>query len=143
MVQALRVISVQRGVDPREYVLVSFGGAGGQHVCALAEALGMQRALVPVHAGVLSALGMLVAPRARQLSRTHAGLLADTAESPLREELQALAERAGGSWSRKASRKRSSSATSASISVTRGSPIRLTLPWTGSGTDGTGLSRGA
>jgi N-methylhydantoinase A len=92
MVQALRVISVQRGVDPREHVLVSFGGAGGLHVCALAEALGMQRALVPVHAGVLSALGMLVAPRARQLSRTRAGLLADAAEGLLEEELQALAK---------------------------------------------------
>jgi len=92
MVQALRVISVQRGVDPREHVLVSFGGAGGLHVCALAEALGMQRALVPVHAGVLSALGMLVAPRARQLSRTHAGLLTDAAEGALEEGLQSLAE---------------------------------------------------
>jgi N-methylhydantoinase A len=86
------VISVQRGVDPREHVLVSFGGAGGLHVCALAEALGMQRALVPVHAGVLSALGMLVAPRARQLSRTHAGLLTDAAERLLEEALQNLAE---------------------------------------------------
>ena len=93
MVQALRVISVQRGVDPREHVLVSFGGAGGLHVCALAEALGMRHALVPVHAGVLSALGMLVAPRARQLSRTRAGLLADAAEGALGEEFHALAER--------------------------------------------------
>ena len=92
MVQALRVISVQRGVDPREHVLVSFGGAGGLHVCALAEALGMQRALAPVHAGVLSALGMLVAPRARQLSRTRAELLTDAAEGALEEELQILAE---------------------------------------------------
>ena len=92
MVQALRVISVQRGVDPREHVLVSFGGAGGLHVCALAEALGMQRALVPVHAGVLSALGMLVAPRARQVSRTRAGLLTEAAEGALEEELQTLAE---------------------------------------------------
>ncbi len=70
MARALRVISVQRGVDPRPLSLMSFGGAGGLHVCALAERLGMRRALVPVHAGVLSALGMLVAPRARQLSRT-------------------------------------------------------------------------
>jgi N-methylhydantoinase A len=91
MVQALRVISVQRGLDPREHVLVSFGGAGGLHVCALAEALGMQRALVPVHAGVLSALGMLAAPRARQLSHTRTGLLVDTAEAVVLEELQALA----------------------------------------------------
>ncbi|RMG27785.1 MAG: hydantoinase/oxoprolinase family protein [Gammaproteobacteria bacterium] len=70
MAQALRVISVQRGHDPAEFVLASFGGAGGLHVCALAEHLGMRRALVPVHAGVLSALGMLTAPPARELSQS-------------------------------------------------------------------------
>ncbi|MDH3985577.1 MAG: hydantoinase/oxoprolinase family protein [Gammaproteobacteria bacterium] len=91
MAQALRVISVQRGVDPREYVLVSFGGAGGLHVCALAEALGMSRALVPVHAGVLSALGMLAAARSRQLSRTLTGVLEDFSDARLAEQLQALA----------------------------------------------------
>jgi N-methylhydantoinase A len=91
MAQALRVISVQRGVDPREYVLVSFGGAGGLHVCALAEALGMTRALVPVHAGVLSALGMLAAARSRQLSRTLTGVLQDFSDTRLTEGLQALA----------------------------------------------------
>ena len=91
MAQALRVISVQRGIDPRPYMLVSFGGAGGLHVCALADALGMRRALVPVHAGVLSALGMLVAPRSRQVSRTLTGVLADFTEIALVHELQALA----------------------------------------------------
>ena len=70
MAQALRVMSVQRGIDPKELSLVSFGGAGGLHVCALAEALTMKQAMVPRYAGVLSALGMLVAPRARQLSQT-------------------------------------------------------------------------
>ncbi|WP_339897498.1 hydantoinase/oxoprolinase family protein [uncultured Gilvimarinus sp.] len=70
MVSALRVISVQRGRNPREFSLCCFGGAGGLHVCALADELGMSRALVPIHGGVLSALGMLVAPRERQLSRT-------------------------------------------------------------------------
>lgn len=77
MAQALRVMSVQRGIDPRELTLVSFGGAGGLHVCALAEALDMSEALVPVHAGVLSALGMLVAPRSRQLSQTINQLMQD------------------------------------------------------------------
>jgi N-methylhydantoinase A len=91
MAQALRVISVQRGVDPRAHVLVSFGGAGGLHVCALAEALGMTHALVPVHAGVLSALGMLAAPRARQLSHTLTGELAGFDAGMLDRELQALA----------------------------------------------------
>jgi N-methylhydantoinase A len=91
MAQALRVISVQRGVDPRQYVLLSFGGAGGLHVCALAAALGMSRAMVPVHAGVLSALGMLAAARSRQLSRTVTGLLGDFSDSALAEQLQTLA----------------------------------------------------
>jgi len=91
MAQALRVISVQRGVDPGNHVLVSFGGAGGLHVCALAEALGMRRALVPVHAGVLSALGMLVAPRARQLSRTLTGALAGFTADELQQQLETLA----------------------------------------------------
>jgi len=75
MARALRVISVQRGLDPRDFVLTSFGGAGGLHVCALAEALGMRHALVPVHAGVLSALGMLAAPAGRTLTRTWLGRL--------------------------------------------------------------------
>ena len=75
MVRALRVMSVQRGVDPVSLTLVSFGGAGGLHVCALADALKMQKAIIPMHAGVLSALGMLVAPRSRQLSRSVIGLL--------------------------------------------------------------------
>ena len=92
MAQALRVISVQRGIDPREHVLVSFGGAGGLHVCALAEALGMRRAIVPVQAGVLSALGMLAAPRARQLSRTLTGLLRDFTGEALEQALQSLAD---------------------------------------------------
>jgi len=92
MAQALRVISVQRGVDPGNHVLVSFGGAGGLHVCTLAEALGMRRALVPVQAGVLSALGMLVAPRARQLSRTVAGVLTGFAADDLQQQLETLAD---------------------------------------------------
>jgi N-methylhydantoinase A len=70
MAHALRVISVQRGIDPRDFTLLSFGGAGGLHVCALAEALQMRKAMVPVHCGVFSALGMLVTAPSRQLSRT-------------------------------------------------------------------------
>jgi N-methylhydantoinase A len=91
MAQALRVISVQRGIDPRHFVLVSFGGAGGLHVCALAEALGMRRVLVPVQAGVLSALGMLVTPPGRQLTRTVTGLLDGFTDAVLDDHLQALA----------------------------------------------------
>jgi N-methylhydantoinase A len=70
MVQALRVMSVELGEDPKDYTLVAFGGAGGLHVCALAEELQMQQAMVPVNAGVLSALGMLAAESTRERSRT-------------------------------------------------------------------------
>jgi len=70
MARALRVISVQRGIDPRPYALMTFGGAGGLHVCALADALGMKTAIVPINSGVLSAFGMLAAPRSRELSRS-------------------------------------------------------------------------
>jgi N-methylhydantoinase A len=60
MVGALRVISVERGLDPREFALVAFGGAGGMHACSLAEELGMKTVLVPRASGVLSALGLAV-----------------------------------------------------------------------------------
>ena len=60
MARALRVISVGRGLDPREFTLVAFGGAGGMHACALAEELGIGRVLVPEAAGVLSALGLAI-----------------------------------------------------------------------------------
>jgi len=90
MARALRVISVQRGIDPRGFALFAFGGAGGMHVCALAEMLDMHRAVVPARAGVLSALGMLVAPRGRQLSRTVGCLLAETDDAAIRAQLEAM-----------------------------------------------------
>jgi 5-oxoprolinase (ATP-hydrolysing) len=58
MADAVRRISVRRGYDPRGYALVAFGGAGGQHACALAELLGMTTVLLPRDAGLLSALGL-------------------------------------------------------------------------------------
>ena len=78
MVRALRTISVQRGYDPQDFVLTCFGGAGGLHVCALAETLNMHRAIVPVHGGVLSALGMLVAAPGRDLSVSCIQILLDS-----------------------------------------------------------------
>ncbi len=91
MAQALRVISVQRGIDPGGAVLCSFGGAGGLHVCALAEALGMDRALVPERAGVLSALGMLAAPPGRLLTRAWLGPLGARTDAEVAAALSALA----------------------------------------------------
>ncbi len=61
MERALRVMSVERGEDPREMVLVSFGGGGGLHACDLAKALGIPKVLISSHAATLSALGMLAA----------------------------------------------------------------------------------
>ena len=65
MVNAIRVVSIAEGVDPRQYALVAFGGAAGQHACAVARELGMQRVLCPPDAGVLSAYGIGMADVAR------------------------------------------------------------------------------
>ncbi|MCC6318647.1 MAG: hydantoinase/oxoprolinase family protein [Gemmatimonadaceae bacterium] len=70
MARALRRVSVERGIDPRECLLVAFGGGGPLHACGLAERLGMTRILVPPHAGVLSALGLAVAPEKRVAMRS-------------------------------------------------------------------------
>ena len=90
MAHALRVMSVQRGIDPQALSLVSFGGAGGLHVCALADALTMKQAMVPRYAGVLSALGMLVAPPARQLSQTFNYLLNDISVEQIEQRFELL-----------------------------------------------------
>ena len=73
MDQALRAVSVERGVDPRRLALVAFGGAGPLHACALAEALDMAAVLVPPRAGVLSAVGLLCAPPQRDAVRSWPG----------------------------------------------------------------------
>jgi 5-oxoprolinase (ATP-hydrolysing) len=61
MAQAIIEVSVERGADPRDHVLVGFGGAGGQHVCAIAERLGIREILLHPHAGLLSAYGIGIA----------------------------------------------------------------------------------
>ena len=63
MAAAVRVMTVERGVDPRELALLAFGGAGPMHGAAVAEELGMRRVIVPAASGVLSALGMVVSER--------------------------------------------------------------------------------
>ena len=70
MEKAIRVISVERGHDPRDFTLVSFGGAGGLHACALARALHIPRVLVPRFPGALSALGILMSDIVKDFSRT-------------------------------------------------------------------------
>jgi N-methylhydantoinase A len=70
MVQALRVISIARGHDPRRAGLVAFGGAGPMHACAIAEELGIPRVVVPRYPGVASALGLLLSDVRHDLART-------------------------------------------------------------------------
>jgi N-methylhydantoinase A len=70
MEKAIRVVSIERGRDPRHFALVAFGGAGGLHACALAEALGIPRVIVPALPGALSALGILASDVVKDYSRT-------------------------------------------------------------------------
>ena len=67
MAQAARVVTVERGVDPRELALVSFGGAGGLHAAGIADELGMSTVIAPVVGDVPSALGLAVSERRRDL----------------------------------------------------------------------------
>ena len=97
MERALRVISVERGVDPADYHLVAFGGAAGLHAAELAGSLGLKGVLIPPHPGLLSAYGMLVAPVVRERART----VLISSESPgahdqVRSILRALEEDALG-----------------------------------------------
>jgi N-methylhydantoinase A len=89
MVRALRVISVERGLDPREFALVAFGGAGGMHACALAEELDVATVLVPKAGGVLSALGLAISDLRRDYVRP---FLAPVAEADRRELEHAYGE---------------------------------------------------
>ena len=61
MSKILRIITIERGLDPRDFIIVAFGGAGPMHACALAEELGIRKVIVPVFPGVFSALGLVVA----------------------------------------------------------------------------------
>jgi N-methylhydantoinase A len=81
MEAALRVISVERGFDPRTFLLVAFGGAGPLHACDLAQALQIPRVLIPTTPGVLSALGMLAADVIKDYVRTVMVVSADAQET--------------------------------------------------------------
>jgi N-methylhydantoinase A len=93
MERAIRVISVERGYDPREFTLVAFGGAGPLHACALAKALQIPRVLIPACPGALSALGILLADTVRDYSKT-VMLKSDADLRPHFAELEERAESA-------------------------------------------------
>lgn len=88
MGRAIRVVSTERGYDPRDFALLAFGGCGGLHACELAEDLGINTVLVPALAGALSALGMLLADRIRDYS---AGALGQPDPAAIFEALEAQA----------------------------------------------------
>ena len=70
MERALRVVSIERGYDPREFALVAFGGAGGLHACELAETLAIPTVMIPARPGALSAFGILVSDVVKDYSRS-------------------------------------------------------------------------
>jgi N-methylhydantoinase A len=70
MEKALRVVSIERGYDPRQFALVAFGGAGAMHACELAQSLRIPKVIVPMYPGALSALGILISDVVKDHSRT-------------------------------------------------------------------------
>lgn len=96
MVRALKVISLERGHDPRDFALVAFGGAGGLHACRLADELEIERVIIPRSPGVLSAYGMLSTDPQRRYSASVLEPIDDVLATPdaLRMRLETLEERA-------------------------------------------------
>jgi N-methylhydantoinase A/oxoprolinase/acetone carboxylase beta subunit len=94
MERAIRVVSVQRGFDPRDFALLAFGGAGGMHACEIADTLDIATVIAPRHAGVLSALGMLLADVTKDYSLTVLRRAADVTQEELRERFAPLIARA-------------------------------------------------
>ncbi|HTV08082.1 MAG TPA: hydantoinase/oxoprolinase family protein [Candidatus Aquilonibacter sp.] len=90
MQRAIRIVSVERGHDPRQFTLVAFGGGGPLHACALARLLDMPRVLVPVLPGALSALGILLADSVSDVSRTV--MLPQAATGDLEERFRDMEE---------------------------------------------------
>lgn len=94
MVQALRVISIQRGYDPAEFNLLPFGGAAGLHMCAVARELGIRSIVVPVNSGILSAQGMLNAPAGQRVTQSLCALWSELTEHSVGQLIEKLRLRA-------------------------------------------------
>ena len=97
MTNAVRFVTAQRGHDPRRFTLVSFGGAGGLHACGLAEGLGIKRVLIPPYCGVLSALGMVVAPPVVDVAHTVVHLGTQVTDADIEAEFVRLSHEAEAS----------------------------------------------
>jgi N-methylhydantoinase A/oxoprolinase/acetone carboxylase beta subunit len=116
MERAIRVVSVERGHDPRRFALLAFGGCGGLHACEIAAELGIDTVLVPALAGVLSALGMLLASPVRDFA---AASLGRPNVEPLFRSLETQARKSlpGATLSRTADLRY------------RGQSYEITIPW--------------
>lgn len=131
MEKAIRVVSIERGRDPRDFALVAFGGAGGLHACALAEALRIPTVIVPAMPGALSALGILASDVVKDYSRTI--LLSCTGkppEDPLTKGFSGLEAQAARDFQREAWPGKVHFKRSADLRY-RGQGHELNIPFTG------------
>ena len=94
MTNALRLVSTNKGYDPRDFALMAFGGGGAMHAVALAEELKVPKVIVPVNSSVFSALGMLLADLRRDYIQTKVALLNDDACSIVKKGFDELIARA-------------------------------------------------
>ena len=120
MINALKLISVNRGYDPRDFTLVAFGGGGGMHAVALATELGMQRVVIPRAADVFSAWGMLMTDLRRDYFVTRLIGLARRERGPARR----AARRGDRDGARRSSRPKACSATRCASCATRACATR-------------------
>jgi N-methylhydantoinase A len=130
MEKAIRVVSIERGRDPRDFALVAFGGAGGLHACALAEALSIPHVIVPALPGALSALGILVSEVVKDYSRTVLWRVASKIpQARLAHEFAALQEQAAKDFHHEAWQGRVHHQSSVDMRY-RGQGYELNLPFT-------------
>jgi N-methylhydantoinase A len=130
MEKAIRVVSIDRGRDPRDFALVAFGGAGGLHACSLAEALSIPHVIVPALPGALSALGILVSDVVKDYSRTVLWSVSNKLpHQRLAQEFAALQEQAAKDFHQEAWQGRVHYQRSVDIRY-RGQGYELNLPFT-------------
>ena len=130
MEKAIRVVSIERGRDPRQFALVAFGGAGGLHACALAESLSIPHVIVPAFPGALSALGILASNVVKDYSRTVLWRVKkDIPYDKLSEELANLEETAKADFAAESWQGRPTCTRSVDVRY-RGQGYELNLPLT-------------
>ena len=130
MEKAIRVVSIERGRDPRDFTLVAFGGAGGLHACALADALSIPRVIIPAFPGALSAYGILASDVVKDYSRTVLWCVAKKiAQAQLVREFAALETQAAEDFRREEWRGKVHYARSVDIRY-RGQGYELNIPLT-------------